>query len=130
MSVEDQVNDSARVLRELRIKRAELSEMMFKNEVVISDMEEMLRRAAVDSAARARHDACCSTAEDFRENWRESSDGGFSSHPVIALEKLDAALEEETNRFRVEQAAFIERIRELQASYATLRSIVQSRLRD
>jgi hypothetical protein len=115
-------------MRELRAKRAELTEMIFKNEVIIRDMEEVLRRASEDSATLTMRDASCGTAEDFRENWSSTIHGGFLSHPEITLEKLDAMLDEETRSFQEDRLGFVEEIRQMQESCHALRSIVQSRL--
>jgi hypothetical protein len=120
---------AAAAVQELRQKKAEVLEMIFKNEVVIRNMEEVLRRAAADASRNAQRDAACGTAEDFRENWVSSS-GSFLSHPAITLDKLDAELAQETIHFHQEQQGFIERVRELQATSFALRSIVQSRLQE
>lgn len=120
---------AAATVQELRLKRAEVLEMIFKNEVTIRNMEEVLRRAATDSSRSMQRDAACGTAEDFRENWVASS-GSFLSHPAITLDKLDAELAHESFRFREEQSGFIERLRELQATSFALRSVIQSRLQE
>lgn len=120
---------AAATVQELRLKKAEVLEMMFKNEVTIRNMEEVLRRAGCDASRRTQRDVSCGTAEDFRENWT-SSTGSFMSHPAITLEKLEGELAEESRAFRDEQQGFVEQIREMHAACFALRSIVQSRLRE